>query len=282
MAARRSGRSTQPEHDVDTSAIQVPFELAVPFFDKVLYAALQDAVNRVSGVVQLQEPKMQEDSSYFWLLVEPTKDLVKLRTIVENFIQEVAHGLATRKHEWTVRGKPAVQLPGGFNDDSVYDMLVRTRTLPTMNVYEMLGYESGVVGNIEGVLAVNPRQQSGESQAETLGTIFEALREASETDADLDVLKDWLIEQHVVTSSEQDRVLFETLGNIAVLRAKSNRIQQELDREVAHARSLGASWYKIGEAAGITSQAAHRRWDAEARKKHSDYERNRRQAGQSR
>ena len=41
------------------------------------------------------------------------------------------------------------------------------------------------------------------------------------------------------------------------------------------ARTLGASWNRIGRSAGITSQAAQRRWDPAARQRSNEYQRSR-------
>ena len=48
------------------------------------------------------------------------------------------------------------------------------------------------------------------------------------------------------------------------------RIKSETAAAVHEARNLRVTWKSIGEAAQITPQAANRKWDIEARKRHSD------------
>lgn len=52
-------------------------------------------------------------------------------------------------------------------------------------------------------------------------------------------------------------------------------LQNALRLAVDRARAAGASWNEIGRAAGTTPQAAHRRWNEDARKWHRDYVRER-------
>lgn len=67
----------------------------------------------------------------------------------------------------------------------------------------------------------------------------------------------------------------EVLGGLSVRSAQAAHLKRETDEAVLEARSLGVGWTDISRATGITPQAARRRWDSGARKKHSDYERDR-------
>src|SRR5262249_18399945 len=73
--------------------------------------------------------------------------------------------------------------------------------------------------------------------------------------------------------SEEELHLAEVLGTLAVHTAETARLRADADELVVKARELGASWRDVSRAAGITPQAALRRWDPEARKRHSDYAR---------
>lgn len=69
---------------------------------------------------------------------------------------------------------------------------------------------------------------------------------------------------------------------IDVIRSESDAIaiaKERLDGYVAVARAAGTSWNLIAKAAGMTPQAAMRRWDAEAREKRREYQRERRKKG---
>jgi hypothetical protein len=50
------------------------------------------------------------------------------------------------------------------------------------------------------------------------------------------------------------------LGRIALAQSTIRQAQAELDDAVHDARTLGASWQQIGDAAGMSMQGAHRRW----------------------
>lgn len=50
------------------------------------------------------------------------------------------------------------------------------------------------------------------------------------------------------------------LSEISAVARRRREIESELDHAVRQARSLGVSWSRIGSAAGITAQSAHRRW----------------------
>lgn len=77
---------------------------------------------------------------------------------------------------------------------------------------------------------------------------------------------------------EADRPCARELGEIALLKVRSDRVRAQLNAAVMRAREAGCSWNLIGRAADVSPQAAHRRWDDEARRKHSEYERARRAA----
>lgn len=94
-------------------------------------------------------------------------------------------------------------------------------------------------------------------QAAAQGLPGEAIIEASEPPAD-DVRRE---------------ALSTALAGVAVKYGEIEYHRAALDQLVAEARRTGASWSDIGRAAGITPQAAHRRWDPAARRKHSDYQR---------
>lgn len=80
-----------------------------------------------------------------------------------------------------------------------------------------------------------------------------------------------LIEQHA--EAESDRI--QILGEIALRSEQSEKTRMRLQELVDRARQAGITWSIIGNAARISPQAAHRKWDAEARRKHSEYQRNR-------
>jgi hypothetical protein len=52
----------------------------------------------------------------------------------------------------------------------------------------------------------------------------------------------------------------EALVEVTVLAAEQAAVGRRLDAAVARARAAGASWDRIGTAAGITRQSAHERW----------------------
>lgn len=66
------------------------------------------------------------------------------------------------------------------------------------------------------------------------------------------------------------------LANLAIRAVQADFVRDDLARKVEAAREAGASWSEIGRAVGITPQAAHRRWDADAKAKHRDYHRKKR------
>jgi hypothetical protein len=86
-----------------------------------------------------------------------------------------------------------------------------------------------------------------------------------------------LTDRFVASNDVQDRRLVDALGLLGVRMAQGARLRRDTDAGVAEARALGGTWSDIARAAGITPQAARRRWDPDARKQHSDYERTRKQ-----
>lgn len=82
-----------------------------------------------------------------------------------------------------------------------------------------------------------------------------------------------MLDQVVGPLGPDRRHVTDALAQVALKSGEIEFHREELDGIVEEARSTGASWSDIGRATGITPQAAHRRWDAEARRKHSDYQR---------
>lgn len=65
------------------------------------------------------------------------------------------------------------------------------------------------------------------------------------------------------------------LGLFALRAAQVEVIKERQQKLVEEARAAGASWNDVGLASGTTAQSAFRRWNAEARKKHTKYTRER-------
>lgn len=59
---------------------------------------------------------------------------------------------------------------------------------------------------------------------------------------------------------ERERGIAEALGRVVTSLRNLESVKDELDESVASARVAGSSWEAIGEAAGVTQQAAHQRW----------------------
>jgi hypothetical protein len=74
------------------------------------------------------------------------------------------------------------------------------------------------------------------------------------------------------TLSEQRSV---TLGEIAVAMSEAAVLREYLPEAAQRARALGISWADIARAAGISPSTAQRRWDPEAKARHSEYQRSR-------
>lgn len=128
-----------------------------------------------------------------------------------------------------------------------------------------------------GNTAINESQQS-------LPDFIEHLRDGLQADPALleissppSELVDTFLQQQ--TRIGRERV--GALGMVALRTLQAEALKASLDSLVDEARDLGATWSDIGRAAGITPQAAHRRWDDVARQKHTDYERARRQPQRS-
>jgi hypothetical protein len=79
----------------------------------------------------------------------------------------------------------------------------------------------------------------------------------------------------IAESSARHEQDYGLLGDIAIRMAAAERTKLELTELVARAREVGITWTDIARAAGITPQAAQRRWDPEARRKHTEYQRQR-------
>jgi hypothetical protein len=81
----------------------------------------------------------------------------------------------------------------------------------------------------------------------------------------------------VLQYSESSHDQAEAVARIALRTAQIDYLKQDLAEGVRRAREVGVSWSDVGRAAGLSPQAALRRWDQEARRKHSEYQRNRQQ-----
>lgn len=80
--------------------------------------------------------------------------------------------------------------------------------------------------------------------------------------------RDFYDERH-----EQLQRLLPALAMITLRTVQTQFIKEDLDELVQKARQDGASWRHIARAAGISPQAAHRRWDADAKARHREYAR---------
>lgn len=65
------------------------------------------------------------------------------------------------------------------------------------------------------------------------------------------------------------------LGLLALRHAQIEVLQAEEELLADAAREFGASYRELGHVTGVTAQSAHRRWNKEARQKHSAYTRER-------
>jgi hypothetical protein len=107
-------------------------------------------------------------------------------------------------------------------------------------------------------------------------------RLAGSDDVDADeALRAQLVEDLGALASERERAIGEVLGSVALLMARASKIRNDLQETVHTARQLGVSWPDIAKAAGITYQAAMRRWEPEAKRKHTEYQRDRGRRGGS-
>lgn len=66
------------------------------------------------------------------------------------------------------------------------------------------------------------------------------------------------------------------VAQISVTALEIERRREELDELVALARASNIGWKAIGSAVGISMQSAHRRWSPDAKAKHAERERQRR------
>ena len=117
------------------------------------------------------------------------------------------------------------------------------------------------------------------SEQTDIGTFLETLRtQASSKFADeliIDAESHSLSFHDETAQRQRERTL--ALGRIAALAGYAERIKTDLDDAVTSAvDEHKASWRDVGLAVGIGAQAAQRRWDADARRKHTEYERARR------
>jgi hypothetical protein len=175
-------------------------------------------------------------------------------------------------------GIPLVELrlwtTGSFDFESIVRLLVPRFDLDDdFDTITPLNHRSSM--EISGERDEPPLASDGNTRFD----VIERLRALSATASD----SEWrdesqqIIQQHVAEASASERTAVDALGRIAMLTTSLDRTRGELDDSVRAARSLGISWNAIGRAAAITPQAAHRRWDAEARRKHAAYRSQRRQ-----
>jgi hypothetical protein len=67
------------------------------------------------------------------------------------------------------------------------------------------------------------------------------------------------------------------LSKLAETAVQAEAATARLNEVAAAARAAGATWPEIGEAVGITSQAAHQRWSATGRERHREAQRRHRE-----
>lgn len=106
-----------------------------------------------------------------------------------------------------------------------------------------------------------------------LSELFETARQAVDENGDVGSL-DWQ-SQLVEGQTEAESERLSVLGEIALRSEQAAKVRQRLIDLVDKARTMEISWSQIGKASGISLQAAHRRWDPEARRKHNVYQQRR-------
>ena len=79
------------------------------------------------------------------------------------------------------------------------------------------------------------------------------------------------VELDVTNSHPDRRERLRALGELAQRQREYENAQERLDQAVETARSAGASWDDVGQVVGITAVSATRRWNPDARRKHSAY-----------
>lgn len=106
-----------------------------------------------------------------------------------------------------------------------------------------------------------------------LNELFAIARQAVDENGDVGSL-DWQ-PQLVEGRTEVESGRLSVLGEIALRSEQAAKVRQRLIDLVDEARTIGISWSQIGKASGISLQAAHRRWDPEARRKYNVYQQRR-------
>ncbi len=67
-----------------------------------------------------------------------------------------------------------------------------------------------------------------------------------------------------LVAGARDDLTEQALGRVTLITAEIAELNRQLDAAVGIARLLGTSWREIGERAGISPQAAHKRWSAKS------------------
>lgn len=65
------------------------------------------------------------------------------------------------------------------------------------------------------------------------------------------------------------------LGELALVLAETERLQEQAQALVDEARQHGATWAQIADVAGVRRQSAYQRWSETGRAKHAEYQRKR-------
>jgi hypothetical protein len=90
-------------------------------------------------------------------------------------------------------------------------------------------------------------------------------------------------EQQVMQSREiLAAAMASSLGRISNTAAAIDELEQVLYSDVALARSSGATWREVAGALQVTALSAQRRFDPVAKKKHSNYQRDRKARAEGR
>ncbi len=94
-------------------------------------------------------------------------------------------------------------------------------------------------------------------------------------------LEEWIAERPSgpagANSAAEPHVPARALADVTSGQVTLDQARAELRQAVKAVRAGGASWRSVGEALGITGQAAHKRFDPRARQRHADSMRERNQ-----
>jgi hypothetical protein len=156
--------------------------------------------------------------------------------------------------------------------DKFLDFLKEYRLTHGLIIFECQSYTDGrlvlAVDNkrkIEGIREIPPPEEPTEWLFEPSLTLessterFEALPDFRSPPSD---------EVAVPTEQPIDKRM--ALAALVVALEHAKRAADEVDQKAAEARSAGATWTEVGEAAGISMQAAHQRWAPGARERHAE------------